>query len=195
MSALPKKSLLSLTAAAVACASLASSAAAAAPTVKVHSIFGGKGIHVGQILDVRASGAKATQVCWDPAPLNRPACSASENGAPSQTGTTKLTVKLAGGKTLHKSIHVDAAFTHRGGHGGSDAAPGHVCSKGITLWGNVPQKGSSIKHPADKVTTLDADAEVAQYNRVGDYVLYWEYATNKAGFGKLGCVTDGLASS
>jgi hypothetical protein len=196
MTHLPKTSLLSLAAAAVASAALAGNAAAAAPTVKVHAIFGGKGIHVGQILDVRAAGArgKAKQVCWDPAPIGRPACSSSENGAPSKTGTTKLTVKLADGTTLHKSISVSAAFQHRGGDGGSDAAPGHVCAKGITLWGNVPQKGSSVKQPADKVTTLDAGAQVAQYNRIGDYVLYWEYATNKAGFGKVGCVTDGLGS-
>ncbi|WP_027005827.1 hypothetical protein [Conexibacter woesei] len=196
MTLLPKKSLLSLAAAAVASAALAGNAAAA-PTVKVHSIFGGKGIHVGQILDVRAAGAgtgKAKSICWDPAPIGRPACSASENGAPSATGTTKLTVKLADGTTLHKSITAAPAFKHRGGDGGSDAAPGHVCSKGITLWGNVPQKGSTVRKPADKVTTLDAGAQVAQYNRIGDYVLYWEYATNKAGFGKLGCVTDGLGS-
>lgn len=190
----PQKSLLTLTAAAVASAALAGSAAAA-PTVKVHAIFGGQGIHVGQVLAVQASGthgAKAQQVCWDPAPIGRPACSDSENGAPSQTGTTKLTVKLADGTTLHKSLKVGAAFKHRGGNGGSNAAPGHTCAAGLTLWGNVPPKGSTT--PRDKVTTLAAGAQVAQYNRVGDYVFYWEYATNKAGFGRLGCVTDGLSS-
>ena len=42
--------------------------------------------------------------------------------------------------------------------------------------------------------TLAADAQVAQYNRIGNYVFYWEYATNKAGFGKVGCVQDGLGA-
>jgi hypothetical protein len=184
--------LLSLAAAAVASASLASTASAA-PTVKVHAIFGGQGTHVGQILDVRASGAKAKQICWDPAPIDRPACSTSENGAPSATGTTKLTVTLADGTKLHKTLKVSAAFKHRGGLGGSNAAPGHVTCRTLSIWGNVPQHGA--KHnPRDRVTTLKAGAQVAQYNRIGDYVVYWEYATNKAGFGRVGCVQDGLGS-
>lgn len=193
---LPKPSLLSLAAVAVASAALAGNAAAA-PTVKVHAIFGGQGIHVGQVLAVQASGthgAKPKQICWDPAPIDRPACSSSENGAPSQTGTTKLTVKLADGTMVHKSLKVSPAFKHRGGLGGSNAAPGHTCSKGLALWGNVPQKGSSGKPPSDHVTNLAAGARVAQYNRIGNYVFYWEYATNKAGFGGIGCVTDGLGS-
>jgi hypothetical protein len=169
--------------------------AAAAPTVKVHAIFGGTGAHVGQVLDVRTSGhtsAKTTQVCWDPAPIDRPACSASEDGAPSAVGTTKLTVKLADGTELHKSIHVTSGFAKRGGHGGSDAAAGHVGCKSLTLYGNLPRKGTT--KPLGKITTLDQGAQVAQYNRIGKYVFYWEYATNKAGFGKVGCVANGLGS-
>jgi hypothetical protein len=189
------KPLLSLAVAAVAGATLASTATAA-PVVKVHAIFGGQGIHVGQVLDVRTSGhtgAKTTEICWDPAPIDRPACSPSENGAPSAAGTTKLTVKLADGTELHKSIHVTSGYTRRGGDGGSDAAAGHVSCKSLTLWGNVPRKGH--KHnPRDRMATLAAGAQVAQYNRIGDYVFYWEYATNKAGFGKAGCVSNGLGS-
>ena len=187
--------LLSLTAAAVACASLASTAAAA-PTVNVHAIFGGQGIHVGQILAVQASGthgAKPRQVCWDPAPIGRPACSASENGAPSATGTTRLTVTLADGTKLHKALRVAAAFRHRGGLGGSNAAPGHVTCSSLAIWANVPRKGHRLP-ASQRVTTLQTGAQVAQYNRIGDYVVYWEYATNKAGFGRVGCVTDGLGS-
>ena len=32
-----------------------------------------------------------------------------------------------------------------------------------------------------------------QYNRIGDYVVYWQYATGKLGFGKVGCVVDGAS--
>jgi hypothetical protein len=192
--------LLTLTAVALASVGVtsvasAASAPSAAPPVRVHAIFGGQGAHVGQVLDVRTSGhtrTKVTEICWDPAPIARPACSASHDGAPSAVGTTKLTLKLADGTELHKAIAVTRGYGHRGGHGGSDAAAGHVACAGLTLWGNVPHKGSTSRR--DKVTTLAAGAQVAQYNRIGDYVFYWEYATSKAGFGKVGCVQDGLAA-
>jgi hypothetical protein len=192
------KPLLSLGAAAVASAALAGAATAApaSPSVSVHAIFGGTGAHVGQVLDVRTKGhtsAKTKQICWDPAPIARPACSASHNGAPSATGTTRLTVMLADGTELHRSIQVARGYTRRGGHGGSDAAAGHVSCSGLTLWGNVPKPGTKGS-PRDEVTTLMTGAQVAQYNRIGKYVFYWEYATNKAGFGKLGCVRNGLTS-
>src|SRR5207244_635892 len=68
---------------------LSASAIAATRHVRVHAIFGGTGIHVGQVLDVRATGGvKATKICWDTPPVDRPACSSSENGAPSEIGPT-----------------------------------------------------------------------------------------------------------
>jgi hypothetical protein len=184
--------LAAATAAVLASASAAGAATTTAPSVSVHAIFGGQGAHVGQVLDVRTKGhtsAKVKEICWDPAPIGRPACSASTNGAPSAVGTTKLTLKLADGTELNKSIAVTRGYAHRGGRGGSNAAAGHVACSGLTLWGNVPRKGHST---GDKMTTLAANAQVAQYNRIGNYVFYWEYATNKAGFGKVGCVQDGL---
>ena len=161
--------------------------------VRVHAIFGGRGAHVGQVLDVRLArhhDAKVTSICWDPAPIDRPACSHAVNGAPSAAGVTHLTLTLSNATKLHKAIHVTAGYRHRGGHGGSDAALGHVSCPRLTLYGNVPRKGH--RTPArDRVTTLSANAQVAQYNRIGDYVFYWQYATNEAGFGKIGCVADG----
>jgi hypothetical protein len=187
--------LLSLAAAALASTALAGPASAAQPVVKVHAIFGGTGVHVGQVLDVRVGGRKAKQVCWDPAPIDRPACSASVNGAPSATGTTRLTLTLADGTELHKTLRVAPAYARRGGHGGSDASPGHTCSKGLALYGNVPPKGSRKgTPPRDFVTNLAPGARVAEYNRIGQYVFFWEYRTNKAGFGGIGCVRPGLGS-
>jgi hypothetical protein len=189
------KPLLSLTAVAALVPAAAAIAAGTGPQVRVHAVFGGTGAHVGQVLDVRTTGhtsAKVTEICWQPAPIARPACSASVNGAPSAIGTTKLTLKLADGTELHKSIAVRPAYTHRRGHGGSDAAPGHVSCAGLTLYGNVPTNAK--RKVRDKIATLAANTRVAQYNRIGKFVFYWDYATNKAGFGKVGCVSDGLGS-
>ncbi len=184
---------LSLLTAAAVLAAATTATAATAPKVRVHAVFGGTGAHVGQVLDVRTSGhtsAKTKAICWDPAPIGRPACSASVNGAPSAVGTTKLTVRLTDGTELHKAIKVAPAYARRGGHGGSDAAPGHVSCAGLTLYGNVPHGASGKPH--DKVATLVTGTQVAQYNRIGDYVFSWDYASNKAGFGKVGCVSGGL---
>jgi hypothetical protein len=182
-------SLLPLAAAATLASAGLANAAATSPQVKVHAIFGGTGAHVGQVLDVRTSGhttSKVTEICWDPAPIARPACSPSVNGAPSAVGTTKLTLKLQDGTRLTKSIKVTAAYRHRGGHGGSDAAPGHVTCAGLKLYGNV---GAN-----DLRATLASGARVAQYNQYKNHIFYWEYATNKSGFGKPGCVADGLGA-
>jgi hypothetical protein len=144
------------------------------------------GTHVGQVLDVRASGhTKVEQVCWDPAPIDRPACSPSANGAPSATGTTTLTLNLADGSTLTKAINVTPAYTRQGGHGGSDAAPGHVSCAKVTLFGNPGGR--------DRITTLKSGDAVAMYNKIGRSALFlWHYADNKAGFAKARCATPGL---
>jgi hypothetical protein len=181
--------LLPLAAAATLASAGLANAAATTPQVKVHAIFGGTGAHVGQVLDVRTSGhttSKVTEICWDPAPIERPACSPSVNGAPSAVGITKLTLKLQDGTRLTKSIKVTAAYRHRGGHGGSDAAPGHVTCAGLKLYGNV---GAN-----DLRVTLASGTRVAQYNQYKNHIFYWEYATNKSGFGKPGCVADGLGA-
>jgi hypothetical protein len=180
-----------LTAAGAVALALASSAGAdyASSPVRVHAIFGGSGFHVGQVLDVRAHGQKATQVCWDPAPIDRPACSASENGAPSATGPTKLTLTLTDGSTVSRTIQVAPAFRKIGGRGGSNAAPGHVTCHAVTVFGN-PARGS--KPARDKVTTLHAGDRVAIYNRIGKGRFVWQYATNKAGFARATCLARGL---
>lgn len=173
---------------AAAALALAATAHATAPAVRVHAIFGGRGMHVGQVLDVRATGRpKATRICWSPAPIERPACSASEDGAPSRAGLTKLTLTLPDGTRLSRTIRVSPRFTKVGGHGGSDAAPGHVTCSKLTLYGNT---GTSGLH--DKITTLDSGEAVAIYNKVGSNAIFvWHYADNKNGFADPGCVRPG----
>jgi hypothetical protein len=183
-------SLLPLAAAAALASTGLASAAGTTPQVKVHAIFGGTGAHVGQVLDVRTSGhtsSKVTEICWAPAPIDRPACSPSVNGAPSAVGTTKLTLKLQDGTQLTKSIKVTAPYRHRGGRGGSDAAPGHVTCAKLKLYGNPGAKGLRA--------TLASGARVAQYNQYKNHIFYWDYATNENGFGKRGCVSDGLGAA
>jgi hypothetical protein len=138
------------------------------------------------VLDVRASRqAKATEVCWDPAPIDRPACSPSANGAPSATGPTTLTLTLQDGSKLTKRLDVAPAYTRIGGRGGSDAAAGHVRCAQLVVTGNPGGR--------DKRTTLHSGDRVAIYNKIGKTRFLWHYADNKAGFAKATCVGLGPA--
>src|SRR3954447_5112116 len=155
------------------------------PRVRVHAIFGGHGVHVGQILDVAPSRGTLTRLCWDPAPIDRPACSRASMGAPSVTGTTRLIMTLADGALLSRVLHVAPAYTTTGGHGGSDAVAGHVVCPTLPLYANPGPL-------QDEITTLTSNAAVAIYNRVRDGRLVWHYADNKAGFADPRCARPGL---
>ncbi|MFL6115627.1 MAG: hypothetical protein ACJ786_30405, partial [Catenulispora sp.] len=145
------------------------------PRVLVHAIFGGHGAHVGQILYVVPSHGKMTQLCWDPAPIDRPACSRARMGAPSTVGKTRLIMRLADGSLLSRVIRVTPAYTRTGGHGGSDAVAGHVGCPTVTLTGNPGPRGYEIG-------TLTSGAAIAIYNRVRGDIFVWHYADNAAGF-------------
>ena len=156
------------------------------PRVLVHAIYGGRGVHVGQVLDVAPSHGRMTRLCWDPAPIDRPACSRSASmGAPSATGTTRLIMTLADGAVLSRVLRVAPAYTRIGGHGGSDAVAGHVACPTATLYGSPGPLNVEI-------TTLMSNASVAIYNRVKDGRFVWHYADNKAGFAEPRCVRPGL---
>jgi hypothetical protein len=155
------------------------------PEVRVHAIFGGFGVHVGQVLDVLPSHGTMTKLCWDPAPIDRPRCSRAALSAPSTIGTTTLVMELADGAVLSKVLRVAPAFTHIRRHGYVEAVAGHVACPTATLYGNPgPLR--------DEITTLKADAGIAIYNRVRDGRFAWHYADNKAGFADPRCVKPGL---
>src|SRR3954449_13080865 len=155
------------------------------PRVLVHAIFGGHGVHVGQILDVAPSRGTLKRLCWDPAPLDRPACSRASMGAPSATGTTRLIMTLADGALVSRVLRVAPAYTRIGGHGGSDAVAGHVVCPTLPLYGNPGALQGEI-------ITLTSNAAVAIYNRVRDSRFVWHYADNKAGFADPRCARPGL---
>src|SRR6185436_4360922 len=85
---------------------------AAAPSLSVHAIFSGgqtDDIHAGQALmaQVRDSGGQGVRsICWDPAPIGRPACGTTPFGAPAKAGPQKVVVTLSDQSTLTKTIDV-----------------------------------------------------------------------------------------
>jgi hypothetical protein len=168
-----------------------SAAAAQAPTLRVHPIFSGgaKAVHAGAVVDVDAKGPapKITKVCLTPAPIDRPSCSGARFVAPSQAGTTKIDVTFADGTTSSMTLRVHAPATRIGGPA---AVPGHIGCDRVTVYGNYDTK---TRHFHDRITSLKRDANVALYNRLGkDALFVWNYATNKAGFVKVGCAKAGL---
>ena len=119
---MPRFARRAVTGAVLALAALSPAVASAqSPTLRVHAIFSGgqaSNFHVGQVLDidVRNAGArKLTQVCMNPAPIARPACSAARNAAPSQAGPTTVQVTLSDGTKLTQTFTTHAPATKVGG--------------------------------------------------------------------------------
>ena len=183
-----------LTVAALAAAALLPPAASAAPSFGVHAIFtGGESrstYHVGEVLyaDVHTvDGAKITTICWDPAPIARPACSASRVGAPARTGTQRLTLRLSDGTLLRHEARIVRAATH------VDARPLRAVSATVTcqdatLFGNLDRSTDHLRDPGGTVRRGD---RVALYNRLGPRAIFtWDYRTNRAGFALASCAKD-----
>jgi len=184
-----KRSLLALTLTALAAFPAVAGAATSGPALLVHPIFSGgvKTFHVGAVVQVGAHKASPTQVCFDPAPIDRPACSPSRNGAPSAVGRTKITATFADGSTSSTTIVVHAPATKVGG---TIAVPGKITCTATRLFGNYDTHRRKFH---DLTTTLPEGERVALYNRLGkDALFMWDYKTNKAGFGRVGCATRAL---
>jgi hypothetical protein len=173
----------------------AAPAVAAAPTLTVHSIFSGdraNRFHVGAEAMVLAKrgAAKMTQVCVDPAPVVRPACSPSRLFAPSQEGTTKIEATFADGQTATTQIHVARAATKVGG---PVAVPGHAACDRVQLYGNYDPRTRRFR---DRLTSVRRDTDLALYNRVGaDALFVWDYKADTGGFVRRACAKPGLVSS
>jgi hypothetical protein len=165
----------------------AAGAAAEGPALNAHPIFSGRvaTFHVGALLQVGAAhGApKFTEICFDPAPIDRPACSTSVVGAPAAPGRQTLTATFADGSTSSLTITVHRAATKVGG---PTAVPGHVTCPKVRLYGSYPPHGHSMG-------AAPRGADVAMYNRVGGGIFLWDYRTNANGFGTASCATPGLA--
>jgi hypothetical protein len=166
---------------------------AAAPKLTVHAIFSGgqaTHFHVGQVLQavVRNSGGqRLTSVCWSPAPIGRPACSAAVTGAPSATGPLTVTATLSDQSTLTVTANVLAPATKVGG---PRMVPSHITCRDVGLFGNYSPTRHRSYDLAERMTT---GTQVGTLNRIGPGKIFmWDYATAKAGFASERCATPGL---
>ena len=148
---MPRFARRALTGAVLALAALSPAVASAqSPTLRVHAIFSGgqaSNFHVGQVLDIdvrNAGGRKLTQVCMNPAPIARPACSAARNAAPSQAGPTTVQVTLSDGTKLTQTFTTHAAATKVGG---PRAVPATITCQDVTLFGNYDQRRKRSPRP------------------------------------------------
>ena len=163
-------------------------ASAQAPALRVHAIFSGgqaTNFHVGQVLDIdvrNAGGRKITQVCLTPAPIARPACSASRNAAPSQAGPTTVTATLSDGTRFTQMFTTHAPATKVGG---PRAVPATITCQDVTLFGNYNQR----RHrSADPMEVARRGTQVGLYNFIAPGKIFmWDYATNKGGFASRAC--------
>ena len=189
---MPRTAVRALVGALVAGAALApavASAQAQSPQLRVHAIFTGGGdratVHLGEVLftDVpNAGGRKLTQVCFSPAPISRPACSASRVAAPSALGATTITATLSDGTKLARTVSVIEAAKRVGG---PRAVPATITCQDMTLFGNYDQRRHKSRDPRG---TIHRGARVAMYNRIGPGKIFmWDYATNLGGFGSERC--------
>jgi hypothetical protein len=168
----------------------AASAQSSSPALRVHAIFTGDSgrrstFHVGEALfsDVsRAGGRKLAQVCFSPAPIARPACSAARIAAPAQPGPLTVTATLDDGTTLTRTLNVIPAATHLGG---SRAVPATITCRDVGLYGNYDRRRHRSR---DLFETMARGTRVGLYNRIAPGKIFmWDYATNRGGFATEAC--------
>ena len=166
--------------------------AAVAPSLSLHAIFSGgqsDHIHAGQVLfaQVRDSGGQGVQsICWDPAPIGRPACGTAKTGAPAQAGPQKVVVTLSDQSTLTKTIDVLPPATR---FGGSRMVPATITCAKVGLYGNYDRR----RHRSlDLEETMVRGTKVGVLNRIAPGKIFmWDYATAKAGVASERCATAG----
>jgi hypothetical protein len=188
---MPGTALRALCGTAAALAALTPAVASAqSPALRVHAIFSGgqsTNFHVGQVLDVdvrNAGGRTLSQVCLTPAPIARPACSASRNAAPSQAGPTTVAVTLSDGTKLTRTFTTHAPATKVGG---SRAVPATITCQDVTLFGNYDQRRRRSRDP---VEVMRRGTAVGLYNVIAQGKIFmWDYATNRGGFASRSCAT------
>lgn len=169
----------------------AGASAATASGIDVHTIFGGGSAHAGAPVYVafHRGALHSTQVCWSPAPVDRPACSASKFGVPARAGTQKLTLTLSDGSTRRTTLAVAAAATKLPGTSGGPARPMHVTCE-TTLYGN-----GYDGRLRDDAGPIPAGGHVAAYYRVPKHpriVQVWDDTSANAGFISDRCLKPGF---
>ncbi len=166
---------------------------AAAPSLSLHAIFSGgqtEHIHAGQVLfaQVRDSGGQGVQsICWEPAPIGRPACGTAKTGAPAQAGPQKVVVTLSDQSTLTKTIDVLAPATRIPG---SRMVPATITCAKVGLYGNYDRRRHRSR---DLEETMPRGTKVGVLNRIAPGKIFmWDYATARGGFASERCAQPGL---
>jgi hypothetical protein len=191
MSRLAPNRVVLVAAAAGACAALALPAAAAAqsPSISVHALFSGgrttnftAGTPLGVQYNDPSGQTREQQVCWSPAPIDLPACTATGTGAPAAAGTQKITVQLTNGQSVSTSFPVGPAATQLGS-GTSNAPPvPYTVTCSVQFYANAGQQ--------DPLSVLTPGQQVAAYYGANSTTLQvYDYATNTAGFAASNCLT------
>jgi hypothetical protein len=191
MSRLVRRRCALCAAAVGACAALVlpTAAPAQAPSITVHALFSGgrttnftAGTPLGVQYNDPSGQTREKQVCWNPAPIDLPACTPTGTGAPAAAGTQQITVQLTNGQSVSTSFPVGPAATQLG-PGTTNAPPvPYTVTCSDELYGNANQ--------SDPITLLTPGQQVAAYYQANSTTLQvYDYATNTAGFVASNCVT------
>jgi hypothetical protein len=192
MSRLARNRIPQLAAAVGACALLAVPAAAPAqttPSVSVHALFSGgrtTNFTVGTPLGVQyndpSGQTREKQVCWNPAPIDQPACTPTGTGAPAKAGTQQITVQLTNGQSVTTTFAVGPAATQLG-PGTTNAPPvPYTVTCSTELYGNASQ--------SDPLHLVSPGEQVAAYYQANSTTLQvYDYTTNTAGFVASKCLS------
>jgi len=168
--------------------------AAVAPSLSVHAIFSSgqtENIRAGQALmaQVRNSGGQDVRsICWDPAPIGRPACGTTPTGAPAKAGPQKVVVTLSDSSTLTKTIDVLPPATR---FGGRRMVPATITCANVGLYGNYDRRR---KRSRDLLETMPRGTQVGVLNRIAPGKIFmWDYARSTGGFASERCAQPGLS--
>lgn len=145
---------------------------------------------VGEIVMVSVkdaqNAASPRQICWSPAPINRPSCSSSNQGGLSQTGATTLTITMSDGSTVKHTVQAGPAAGSLQPNTAAATAPVPfevTCTSQI--FGQRLEDGTY----AMPLATVAAGQQVAgYYNAGGGYVQVASYSTFTPGFMSNKCL-------
>jgi hypothetical protein len=172
---------------------VAAAVAAVAPTVSLHAIFSGgqtRNIHAGQVLyaGVRhGAGQGIRSICWEPAPIGRPACGTARTGAPAAAGRQRVVVTLSDASTLTTTIRVLAPATR---FARRHMVPAHIVCRDAGLYGNYDRRRHRSR---DLVERMPRGTRVGVLNRIAPGKIFmWDYATARGGFASERCAEPGL---
>ena len=166
---------------------------AAAPSLSLHAIFSGgqrTNFHAGQVLfaGVRDSGGQGVRsICWEPAPIGRPACGTAETGAPARPGPQRVVVTLSDASTLTRTVRILPPATR---FGRSHMVPARIRCDSVGLYGNYDRRRHRSR---DLIATMPRGTRVGVLNRIAPGKIFmWDYARAKGGFATERCAAPGL---